>query len=170
MLKYYYIDDVSKLQCGPFNPDELLRRNIHPETMMWCPGMHDWTEAGALPELAFLFDPGISSQKGQEQVQRQKNASTLCPDKDKETNSDQIPPKTWMIEAIIFTFVCCSPVSLIGLYFASRVETLYYTKKSYVKALKASNRAKNWSLGGILFWPVIYVIYSLVKFGILAFL
>jgi hypothetical protein len=63
MLKYYYIDDVSKSQCGPFNPNELLRKNIRPETMVWSPDMYDWTEAGALPELAFLFDPSISAPK-----------------------------------------------------------------------------------------------------------
>lgn len=167
MLKYYYIDDISKLQCGPFNPNELLRKNIRPGTMVWCPGMHDWTEAGALPELAFLFDPGISVPEKREEASELINTSTSHSD---EKDRIQHPlPKTWLIEAIIFTFICCSPVSLVGLFFAIRVETLY-SNRDYVDSEKASNRAKVWGLGGILFWPAIYVIYSLVKFGILAFL
>lgn len=167
MLKYYYIDDISKLQCGPFNPNELLRKNIRPGTMVWCPGMHDWTEAGALPELAFLFDPGISAPPKRDEASELINTSTSHSD---EKDRIQYPlPKTWLIEAIIFTFICCSPVSLVGLFFAIRVETLY-SNRDYVGSEKASNRAKMWGLGGILFWPAIYVIYSLVKFGILAFL
>lgn len=171
MLKYYYIDDVSKLQCGPFNSNELLRRNIYPETMVWCSGMHDWTEAGALAELAFLFDSSATAPPKIEEIAKPFSAETHRSDeKVNVRNEVQHPlPKTWLIEAVIFTFICCSPVSLIGLFFAIRVET-HYSNRDYEKAEKASNRAKNWGLGGILFWPVIYVIYSLLKFGTLAFL
>jgi hypothetical protein len=171
MLKYYYIDDVSKLQCGPFNLNELLRKNIRLGTMVWCPGMHDWTEAGVLPELAFLFDPSISAPPKREEAPELINTSIYHSyQKDNADDRVQHPlPKTWLIEAIIFTFICCSPVSLVGLFFAIRVETLY-SNRDYAGSEKASNRAKIWGLGGILFWPAIYVIYSLVKFGILAFL
>lgn len=171
MLKYYYIDDVSKMQCGPFNSNELLRRNIHPETMVWCSGMHDWTEAGALPELAFLFDSSASAPQGIEEIAKPSGTEgPLSEVKINVQNEAQHPlPKTWLIEAVIFTFICCSPISLIGLFFAIRVETLY-SNRNYEGAERASNKAKNWSLGGILFWPVVYVIYSLVKFGPLAFL
>lgn len=167
MLKYYYIDDISKLQCGPFLPNELERKGIRPETMVWRSGMQDWVEAGTLPELAYLFDPKIPAPKEQE-----KTSSTInTPQQGVKPNNQNtdIPPKTWMVEAVIFTFICCSPISLVGLYFSSRVETLYYTKRDYVAAEKASNRAKMWGLGGILFWPVIYVVYSLIRFGTLSF-
>lgn len=56
MLKYYYIEDDSKLQRGPFMSDELERKALRPETLVWRAGMQDWTEAGMLPELAYLFD------------------------------------------------------------------------------------------------------------------
>lgn len=57
MLKYYYIDDMyRRLQCGPFTSNELLRKNISPETIVWRSGMADWAEAGTLQELNFLFD------------------------------------------------------------------------------------------------------------------
>lgn len=171
MLKYYYIDDVSKLQCGPFNPNELLRKNIRPETMVWCSGMHDWTEAGALPELAFLFESSISIPKKPEDISHQTNASAFVSKEgaDKQRVNQHTLPKTWLIEAVIFTFICCSPISLVGLFFAIRVETLF-SNRDYEGSEKASNRAKMWGLGGILFWPAIYVIYSLVRFGTLVFL
>lgn len=168
MTKYYYIDDVSKLQCGPFNTNELLRKNIHPGTMVWCSGMQDWTEAGALPELAFLFESGISAPQEAEEIPKPLGTEASRPDKKTTAIREvQYPlPKTWLIEAVIFTFICCSPVSLIGIFFAIRVET-HYSDRNYEKAERASNRAKNWGLGGILFWPVIYVIYSLAMFGTL---
>lgn len=170
MTKYYYIDDVSKLQCGPFNTNELLRKNIRPETMVWCSGMQNWTEAGALPELAFLFDSAISTPQEAGETPKSSGTEVLWTNQKATTvNEVQHPlPKTWLIEAVIFTFICCSPVSLIGIFFAIRVET-HYSDRNYEKAERASNRAKNWGLGGILFWPVIYVVYSLAMFGTLAF-
>ncbi len=172
MTKYHYIDDVSKLQYGPFNANELLRKNIRPETMVWCSGMHDWTEAGALPELAFLFESGIPTPQKTEETTKLPGTKTSLPSQKVTSVSDaqqHTLPKTWLIEAVLFTFICCSPVSLVGLFFAIRVET-HYSNRNYEKAERASNRAKNWSLGGILFWPVIYAIYSLAVSSTLAIL
>lgn len=173
MLKYYYIDDVSQLQCGPFLPNELQRKNISPQTMVWRSGMQDWAEAGTMPELAYLFDDkALPNEQRKEEISHPANSLDKTQrqesgNRNRNTNkSDDRPPmpKTWMIECVIFTFICCSPVSLMGLFFAARTESLYSDRK-YEAAEKSSNRAKMWGLGGILFWPTLYVIYSLTGIG-----
>lgn len=177
MLKYYYIDSASKLQCGPFTPDELLRKDIRPETMVWRSGMTDWVEAGTLPELDFLFNskaPIPPKQPIAEKVENKNESTTYTVNPQAETrqynrssgaNNDNIRklPKNWMVEAVIFTLICCSPVSLVGIIYASLVETRF-SNHDYEGAERASQRAKMWSLAGILFWPTIYVILSI--FGI----
>ena len=70
MLKYYYIDDISKLQCGPFTSNELLRKNIRPETIVWRSGMADWAEAGTLQELNFLFDTKVPAPQDRREEQQ----------------------------------------------------------------------------------------------------
>ena len=57
MSGFYYIDDASKQQCGPFSPSDLQSKNIRPETMVWRSGMTDWMEAKNVSELAHLFNP-----------------------------------------------------------------------------------------------------------------
>lgn len=57
MSGFYYIDDASKQQCGPFSPSELQSKNIRPETMVWRSGMADWVQAKGVPELEYLFNP-----------------------------------------------------------------------------------------------------------------
>lgn len=177
MLKYYYIDNASKLQCGPFNPDELLRKDIRPETMVWRSGMADWVEAGTLPELDFLFNSKAAIPPKQtivEKVEKQNEptASTVTSqpevkqqyNKTSEVGNDiKKLPKNWMVEAVIFTLICCSPVSLVGIIYASLVETRF-SNYDYEGAERASQRAKIWSLAGTLFWPTVYVILSI--FGI----
>jgi hypothetical protein len=70
MPGYYYIDNASKQQCGPFAPSELLRKGIRPATIVWRSGMADWAEAGTLQELNYLFDPEIPAPQGQKETGR----------------------------------------------------------------------------------------------------
>jgi len=194
MLKYYYIDAASKQQCGPFTPNELQRKDIRPETMVWRSGMADWVEAGTLQELNYLFDsripvpqeqkeperrpqtqPQQQSQPQQQpqsspQAQTYNNRQQQTPysrnrQQEYQYNYDEqrkwagvIPmPKNWLVESILLTIFCCSPISLVGIFYAAKVETLY-KNKDYEGAQDASQKAKLWTLWGIAFLPVIYII------------
>lgn len=172
MLKYYYIDDISKLQCGPFTSNELLRKNIRPETIVWRSGMADWAEAGTLQELNFLFDTKVPAPQDRREEQQTPPPIRQQQDRQNPTyNSGQryqyddqhkwdgiIPmPKNWLIESILLTIFCCSPISLVGIFYAVKVETLY-GKREYEASQEASRKAKLWTLWGIAFLPVIYML------------
>lgn len=182
MMKYYYIDDVSKLQCGPFKPHELLHKNIRPETVVWRSGMQDWVEAGTLQELAFLFDSKIPAPQ---ELKEDKELAKPIPSIDSHQRASGqgerkqfeeqhkwdgiIPiPKNWLVESILFTIFCCSPISLAGIFYAVKVESLYYAKE-YDAAQEASRKAKLWTLSGIFFLPACYMLLFLLGLGLSLF-
>lgn len=51
---YYYLDD-SDSSIGPLTAAQLREAGIERDTLVWCDGMADWTEASLVPALAELF-------------------------------------------------------------------------------------------------------------------
>jgi len=170
MIKYYYIDDMTRQQQGPFPLNELQGKNIRPETMVWRSGMPDWARAESVDELAFLFDSKIPVPQEKKEpvkqvldIRHNTHPSSYTPrtDNRREENkwNDIVPmPKNWLVESILLSIFCCSPVSVVGIFFASKVESLYYAK-DFAGATRASNNARNWALAGILFIPVCYLLF-----------
>lgn len=56
MKKYYYLK--GDVQHGPMTVDE-LKLQVNRQTMVWCEGMQDWTEAKDIPEIAETLPPPI---------------------------------------------------------------------------------------------------------------
>lgn len=191
MVKYYYIDDISKQQCGPFPSNDLPSKRIRPETLVWRSGMPDWINAGSVPELSFLFNTKIplpeerkpeaaaiktspaETVAAEPKPQSQPLASPQPANNYQQTNykqdnntrrwDDILPmPKNWLVESILLSIFCCSPISVVGIFYAAKVESLYYAKE-YDRATQAAENAKKWALAGILFLPACYVL--LVIFG-----
>ncbi len=54
MNQEYYII-VDGLQVGPLSKEELIRRNISGETLIWRYGLKDWVKANELPEIEQLM-------------------------------------------------------------------------------------------------------------------
>lgn len=175
MLKFYYIDDIAKQQCGPFSPQELLSKNIRQETMVWRSGMSDWSRADSVQELAFLFDPKIPMpQKKEVSVPREttpieqktfSGENTIVNTKigsSQVNKSDEIRemPKNWMTESVLLSVFCCSPVSVVGIFYASKVQSLYLDGK-YEASSRSSDLARNWALLGMLFVPICYIFFFL---------
>ena len=50
---YYYVENGRKF--GPYSYHELVDLPIRQDTLVWCNGMSDWTLAGDVGELDFLF-------------------------------------------------------------------------------------------------------------------
>ncbi|WP_029904796.1 CD225/dispanin family protein [Prevotella sp. 10(H)] len=194
MIKYYYIDDISKQQCGPFPITELTTKRIRPETMVWRSGMADWANAGSIQELSFLFDTKIPVPEEKKEPVRPKPEVPVNtvnpqpqavrpqpapasnpqanynnrPSDNQERWNDILPmPKNWLVESILLSIFCCSPISVVGIFYASRVESLYYAK-DYDGASRAAENAKKWALIGILFLPACYVIFSIFGAVIIA--
>lgn len=168
MSRFYYINDVTKQQCGPFEPERLLQLGIRRETMVWQSGMSDWMKAEDVGELSFLFDPKASVPRSEKEGPVKINEPDLSRpvNLNSDSQSEQtyvqgnIPsmPKNWMMESVILSILCCSPVSVVGIYNASKVEKLYSERK-YDESLRKADLARNWALLGILFLPICYMIF-----------
>ncbi|MBN2729009.1 MAG: CD225/dispanin family protein [Bacteroidales bacterium] len=65
------------------------------------------------------------------------------------------PPKTWLVESILATLFCCMPFGIVGIVYASKVESLYQNGL-YDQAHKASEDAGKWTK--ISFWLGLIVI------------
>lgn len=61
---------------------------------------------------------------------------------------DDIPPlkpTNWLWQSIIATILCCIPFGIVGIIFASRVDSLYYNQR-YQEAEISARKAKMWAL------------------------
>ena len=77
------------------------------------------------------------------------------------------PPKNWLVESILVTIFCCLPLGIVGIVFASRVNTKF-AAGDYEGALKASADAGKWTKIGFGIGIVVAVISIIlqVMFGL----
>lgn len=47
--------DANKQKVGPLKDSELLSRGVTPATLIWMPGLTQWTPAGSVPQLHGIF-------------------------------------------------------------------------------------------------------------------
>ena len=73
---------------------------------------------------------------------------------------ENIPPmpKTWLVESILVTLLCCLPFGIVGIIKASKVETFYY-RGMYEEARRASSDARTFILIGVILGFVFIVLY-----------
>ncbi|MEG1580147.1 MAG: CD225/dispanin family protein [Bacteroidaceae bacterium] len=135
-MEYYII--VHNEKQGPFTREELKSKEITRDTLVWRVGLTDWvplTEVEDLEELYTNIPPSAPTPKATEA-----GASTSLP---------QPPiPKTWFVESIIVTVLCCLPLGIIGMVYASKVEPLYYAG-NFEAAAHRAHQAKFWTLLGL---------------------
>ena len=65
-------------------------------------------------------------------------------------------PKTWLVESILVTVLCCLPFGIAGLVNATKVETCYVSGE-YERAEQLSQQAKKWATWGV--WSTIAVYF-----------
>ena len=186
MNGYFYIDNISKQQCGPFSVNELVGKDIRPETMVWCSGMADWAEARTVDELALLFDSRIANTNPDQSLEDSRNTATSQPINQYNANGGYVPvgsnpqqgqynnntntynnrmglndvrpmPKNWLVESILVTVLCCIPFGIAGIVSATKVEGLYYSG-DYEAAEQASKDAKKWTLIGFCSTFIIFIL------------
>ena len=71
-----------------------------------------------------------------------------------------VRPKTWLVESILVTILCCLPFGIVGIVNAARVNSLY-DQALYDDAKRVSANAKRWCLFGLIA-GVIYIIFVIV--------
>jgi hypothetical protein len=78
---------------------------------------------------------------------------------------DQIQPKNYLIESIIVTLCCCQPLGIVGIVFASQVNSKF-AAGDYVGAQQASKDAKKWMtwgiIAGLLIMVAVFFLYGAI--------
>ena len=153
MKQYYYASGDQQL--GPFSLQELQSKNLQKDTYVWYEGLSDWTRAGDLPELSGIFEAP------QEQMQTQQPPLQQTPPppvqqtggynqprnqggyQQQYNQPSGVKPKTWLVESILCTVLCCLPGGIAGIIYASQVDTKW-AQGDAVGAQKSSDNAKLW--------------------------
>lgn len=133
-MDYYIIRD-NKRQ-GPFSIEYLKEMGISAETKVWHEGLAAWTRAREIPELASFAMPEMPPIDE--------------PTQDKGAGKEDIPdmPKTWLAESIIVTLLCCLVFGIIGIIYATQVESNYLSG-NYKMAERKSQQARSMVLWGV---------------------
>jgi hypothetical protein len=143
-MNYYYTD--GKERFGPFTLAEFRTRNITRDTLVWREGLIDWMPAGNLSELESLFIQNIA----QEPVPTPVHALHSMADM----------PKSWLVESILITIVCCLPLGIVGIILSIKMETLWKFGE-YKAAQMLSDEAGRWvRIGffvGIVLWILMFL-------------
>lgn len=145
MNTYFYFDQNTNQQYGPLSIDELRRRGISTQTLVWTNGMSDWIEAGKVPELSNLFYHNSTSYNNAESSYQYQQQANNPYEYNNRSHIEEIRPmpKTWFVESILVTLLCSLVFGIVGIIFSSKVEPLYQSG-DYEGSLKASNSAKLW--------------------------
>ena len=109
-MEYYILID-GKTE-GPFSLEKLKEMPVTPQTKVWRQGMPEWIPAGEVGELNFLFGTPPPAP-----VENNSNHEA-------EPASVKIAPRTWLVESILITVLCCLPFGIVGIVYASKVSSL----------------------------------------------
>lgn len=78
---------------------------------------------------------------------------------------DQNQPKNYLVESILVTIFCCLPFGIVGIVFASQVNSKF-SSGDYHGAQEASENAKKWMKWGLFSGIAIILLYAIVIFAI----
>lgn len=186
----YYLAVNGKPE-GPMSVDELRSRGITPQSLVWNETMKDWTPAGQVPEIAnaifaasgvpptpqsdirkTVYKQESSYQQPQQPYQQpsyqQPQQQPYRQQYQQQPYCDMPPmPTTYLVWAILETILCCLPCGIVGIVYASKVESLY-NQGRYDESLRASNTAKNWLIGGLIASVVFFILYIVFYMSVLA--
>jgi hypothetical protein len=160
--EYYYLNGETKV--GPLTLDALKNALVTASTLVWNSSLSDWTAAGALPELQDVFagqtapptPPPVKAAPAYNQGNTYGNAGVPPP-----------MPENYLIWAVLATVFCCIPLGIVAIINSTKVSSLYVAG-DYEGARKASADAKKWATLTAIISGVIYVIFGVVYFFVIA--
>ncbi len=184
MTQYFYA--IGTERKGPVTLADLRAAPITRATLVWHEGLPDWKPAGEFPALSDLFmvqqppevplfsepsaptygQPAPSRMPPPPPPQMGVNSGPPAyrpgPGPGPRRNSyDAIggpPPKTWLIESILVTVLCCLPLGIVGIVNASKVESRHYAGDDE-QAAYHSREAGKWTKIGLYVGIALYVLY-----------
>ncbi len=98
-------------------------------------------------------------QATQPQASYQQATSTNTPASQPGVN--ELPPKSWLVESILVTILCCLPFGIAGIVSASKVESRWYAGDKE-GAKRASDDAGKWTKIGFFGGLVIIITYVIL--------
>ena len=75
--------------------------------------------------------------------------------------ASELPPKSWLVESILVTILCCLPLGIAGIVNASKVESRWYAGDK-AGARRASEEAGRWTKIGFFGGIVIIIVYAIL--------
>lgn len=85
----------------------------------------------------------------QQQTQQETSYQQASTARAGSSEAQEIPPKSWLVESILVTILCCLPFGIAGIVNASKVESRWYAGDK-AGAKRASEDAARWTKIG--FW------------------
>lgn len=183
MKKYFIIQNGQ--QVGPLSVDELKAANINGDTNVWYEGLGDWQKASSISELSSLTGglidippvlggntdvvPPLSNVPNPVATPNygSNNFNNPNPTQD-QLHFGGVPPKTWLVESILVTVLCCLPFGIAGIVNASKVESAFYAG-DLMGAQRASEQAAKWTKIGFFASLIGIVLYFLFVGGAIFF-
>ena len=169
-MKYYIA--VNGRHEGPYEVEQLKNLNITPDTYVWCEGMTDWKPASEVEEVRVAMIANASVQTPPPfSGATVPPACPSTPSFQAQSASQMQPtttPKTWLVESILVTLLCCLPFGIVAIIKASDVNSAI-ARGDYAAAAVASKEAGKWTKIG--FWcgvavMILYLLYAIMLFAI----
>lgn len=161
MKEYYYAQN--KERFGPFDLETLKTHSLDENTLIWHKGLQNWKNITEFPELAPAWQKNREKEEtpplpDQKTSPRQTSAPGMS------GNHFERPPKTWLVESILATFICCIPFGIAGIVNASQVESKF-NRGDVEGAQHSSKEAGKWTKVAFfcgLGFAVLYLIWFLI--------
>lgn len=186
-MKYFIVEKGAP--AGPFSVADLMVRCLRPTDLVWAEGMTDWTRADSVEEIRQALygpkdEPFVTTPPVPHVVEVPIDTPPTPPfhsapeptpvdDEPKyapgETYHDHlIKPDNWLAPAIIATILCCLPFGIVGIVYASKVNTLWTTGRRQ-EAYEAASSAKKWTLISVGVYVGVMLMYIfLVAIGVMS--
>ena len=155
MAQYYFLDS-SNTQHGPVDESQLIANGVTAATMVWCVGMNDWKPAGEVADLTYIFRP--MAQNGYNP-----NAGYYSAPQQPGGNVPIYPPSSNLVWAILSTVLCCLPLGVVSIVYASQVDS-EWSRGNYQEAYRKSRLARNWAIASLCTGLVSSLIYAVCVF------
>lgn len=176
-MKYFAI--INDVQCGPFQLEELADRGVNPDTYVWCKGMDDWKQAREVAEICRFFRNRIFDRMHSRHIMEidcqsrdiQPKNELQSPDVQRypqlvdleELNrlhrNNDIPPRTWFIEAVILAILCFPVTGFVAIYYASKSSKAWRENRKE-ESYDFAQKAKMWCGFTFFFGLIFYTVVS----------
>ena len=171
----YYLSNNGQ-QMGPFDETQLVANGLTANSHVWWEGQPGWVLASQVPALApYLRQPQYQQPQyqqpyGQPQYQQQPTYGYEQPamqpyggypqQPNYGYNQGQMPPRpeSNMVWAILCTVLCCMPLGVVAIIYASGVDSAY-NSGNYEEAERKSKSAKNWAMWGAISSAIFLILY-----------